>query len=508
MPEYTVDYKPNEAIAKLAKEQELGRPIADWGCIGVDCKQEKRRCVYFINRGNCHKLLELGKCMAQESKLKQIGSFLNALGIKPIINIPESEPEIKKVDIQVVEPKQIEAGKPEDKVNYKVTLTKDGLGFRQAYNDSPESLSEFVKKPVENTVDYNPPLDQGGVVGRCVENPMPLSGFIKDGKEADKGILIIRAQGGVGDILNTRMIFEDIKKMAGGRKVTYAVSEKYIPLLTDHPHIDKVISRYDIKKEEYAFVKDITDKCGQYEVKHIPFVDKHRADIWANYVGLDLTTHEQHISFTKEETKKAKKLMGKARLKIGIQPISSNISKDWGLVKWQELVNLIKKTYKGVEVFCYHDKPIEGLTGVTGLYNLNLREWMASVNECNVLLTVATSMFCLANGLHKPTVAIFGSEDLDIYGKYFPEMVAIQRHRKNKDGWDECPCWSAWRNCAKGSDISIENQKIPPCLTSISVDEVMKGFEQCLRNSGLITTMRTTSRKEGFVGGMIKVLSH
>ena len=45
------------------------------------------------------------------ASLKKMSAFFKVLGIKPpVINIPEAEPEIKKVEITVVEPKQLESG--------------------------------------------------------------------------------------------------------------------------------------------------------------------------------------------------------------------------------------------------------------------------------------------------------------------------------------------------------------------------------------------------------------
>jgi len=312
-----------------------------------------------------------------------------------------------------------------------------------------------------------------------VEGGMPSLGlYLKQNKD----IFVMRAQGGVGDILNSRMIFEDLKNLTN-MKITYAIPERYIPLVIDHPYLDEVIESDSVNVKDYLFRKDITNRCGLYENRVKPNVDKHRSDIWAEHIGLNLTNHKMHIGFYKEELKFANKVMKpyRRKMKIGIQPVSFHPSKNWEIEKWQKLIDQIKAKHKDCEIICFHDKPI-ALKNVVVMNNFDLREWMVVVNKCDYIITVATSMYCLANGLHKPTVAIFGCEDLDIYGKYFPEMIPIQRHRKHNDnGWGSCPCWNAWWTCTvNGRKFSPTDDKPPLCLQDITVDEVMKGFEQCL----------------------------
>jgi len=295
-----------------------------------------------------------------------------------------------------------------------------------------------------------------------------------------KEILIMRRQGGIGDILNSRMMFEDIKKSYPDKGLVYAVPEEFIPLVSDHPFIDKVLDWEHISTMGWYIFADITNRCGEYEHRHMPNVDKHRSDIWAESAGIKLTNHNMHISFNDGEIEFAKGILeGITKPIVTIQPVSAHPSKDWPMDRWQEVVDIISKNY-GFSIICFHNKelPIKNVIMMGG--NVNLREWMAITSQCDHVITVATSMYCLANGLHKPTVAIFGCEDLDIYGRYFPEMVPVQRHRKNSDGWGDCPCWQAWKGCRKNDNKPVYP---PPCLSSITVDEVMKGFDRCVKMS-------------------------
>ncbi len=331
------------------------------------------------------------------------------------------------------------------------TETEGGLTVIVGADETPKVLSS----------DYDLPITDKG---------MPN---LRDWVNATPKILIARRQGGIGDILNSRMLFEDIKKMAGEIPVYYAVPQKYLPLIADHPFIDGAIDVNSVINDDYSFRKDITDKCGIYESAHIPAVDKHRSDIWADYIGLTLTSHNSHISFTDAEIRRAGATIA-GGLNIAIMPISAHRSKDWEINKWRKLVNAIHKE-TDCRIWGFHTAPL-GINGVNDLIHLPLRDLMALVNQCDMIITGATSLFCLGNALHKPAVAIFGCEDLDIYGKYYPEMVGIQRHRRQGGKWLACPCWQAWKGCkiATGSSRCKGLKNITP-------DEVMKGFGECLK---------------------------
>ena len=104
---------------------------------------------------------------------------------------------------------------------------------------------------------------------------------------------------------------------------------------------------------------------------------------------------------------------------------------------------------------------------------------MYLVSCMDIIITPATSLFVLANLLHKPTIAIFGNEDLNVYAKYFSECIPIQRrHEIHGERWNKCPCWR--------SDIcQINNSNTSPaCLQDITVSEVMQAIEKLINKIG------------------------
>ena len=108
-------------------------------------------------------------------------------------------------------------------------------------------------------------------------------------------ICIYRTCGGYGDILMSRMIFEDFKKKYPHFHITYAVPQTYLEITKDHPYIDDVIDLAKLDKNQYNSIFNITHNCLRYEVSTGKDCDKNRSDIWAESFGLSLENHNMHL---------------------------------------------------------------------------------------------------------------------------------------------------------------------------------------------------------------------
>lgn len=293
-------------------------------------------------------------------------------------------------------------------------------------------------------------------------------------------VLIKRTIGGIGDILNHRMMFQDLKAAVPHADITFAVPRQWEPLIRDHPFIDHAEALDRIDESEYTFVYDTSNVAGRYEYGHLPNrtegvdVDKHRSDIWAAGMGLELAHHEGFLRFTEKEKQGAARVVADSEpgKRIAIATKTASLHKDWSMDRWQETITALAT--EGYSVYSFHAEK----TAFKGCINVepgSLRHWMAAVAECDYVFTVATYTFCLANLLHKPTVAIFGCENLDVYGRWFPEMVAVQRHRDRHPEWQSCPCWDSI-SC----EYNPDGKPPPACLRDISVKEVMKAWGDLL----------------------------
>ena len=284
-------------------------------------------------------------------------------------------------------------------------------------------------------------------------------------------ILIRRDVGGAGDILMHRPLFKGVKERYPGYEIVFAVPERYIPLVRDHPYIDRVISTEESKGGRYERTFNTLGKAAAYEFSKVPFVDKHRAELWAVYLRTQLTEYDGHMNFTRDEVKFAQKFFAPYKgMKVGFAPVSAHPSKNIEREKVQEVINRLSN--QGCHCFIFHNEPLGYKSYGKGIdVNVGIREWMVLAEGMDVIVTVATSMFHVANLLHIPTVAIFGVEDLAVFGKFFPEMIPLQRTRKDPD-WPFCPCWN-WADC-KLRPRGDRGHFPLPCLNSITATEIYK----------------------------------
>lgn len=279
-----------------------------------------------------------------------------------------------------------------------------------------------------------------------------------------------------------RLLFEDVKARWPDHEVWAAFPRRYLPLVEDHPHLDRVVAVEDLTQHgTFDLAFDTTHRCGQHEhamLRDHGYVDRHRADIWAEEVlGIRLLRHDAHVRLADPERAWADRTVREeapAGPSVGFAPYSSHPSKDWGYRsrKNEELVAALRA--RGIAVFVLHDEParFEGAWSEV----VDLRRWMALVATLDAVVTVASATFCLASCLRKPTVAIFGCEDLDVFARYFPECVPVQRRRRpDTEAWAECPCWDA-RRCAYK-----EHGVYPPaCLEDVTVAEVLVAVDEAL----------------------------
>jgi ADP-heptose:LPS heptosyltransferase len=298
---------------------------------------------------------------------------------------------------------------------------------------------------------------------------------IREFYEKRNKILLIRDGGGVGDILMVRMMLDDFKRLMPDSEIVVATVPSYYVMIEDHPAVSKVVNSRELDENQYLISYNVTSACIRYESKIAPRADLHRSDIWAAHCGVELTSHNMHLSVTTELKQFAVKLfasLGMQKRPIVIfSPVSSMLSKDLGVNQINDVVDGVKAL--GCEICILNKKPIEGVkcAQATGM---NLQQWLACVNQSDYVITVDTGTFHAANGFQKPTVAIYGWADGKVYGQYHEKLELVQRHRDQIEGW--CgPCFN-WNNCPKCPDAN----KRKPCMTEITGSEICDALKRLM----------------------------
>lgn len=287
-------------------------------------------------------------------------------------------------------------------------------------------------------------------------------------------ILITRDGGGIGDILMLRMVLEDFKLLMPDAKITIATTVNYHRILEDHPFLDSVANSREVNENEYMVSYNVTSACVRYETKIAPMADMHRSDIWAAHCGVKLTQHNMHLKIPRNLKEYGVKLFAhfgiEKRPIVAFSPISSTPSKDLDLLQINEIVNGIKNM--GFEIFVLHKETISGVNCpvISGIPPIH---WLAIIDQSDYVISVDTGTFHAANGLNKPTVAIFSWADGFVYSKYHEKCEVVQRHRKNGN-WDCGPCYN-WQNCSKCPSHHMLRK---PCITEITGSEVLEAFKR------------------------------
>lgn len=304
---------------------------------------------------------------------------------------------------------------------------------------------------------------------RTIHQPVTLRQF----HERKDNILIYRQNGGLGDILMHRMIFEDFKKINPDVKVSFACPVMLLDAVRDHPFIDNLYGVENINLDNFVYY-NTSHACCRYETGISPLSDKHRSDIWAEHCGVKLTNHNMHLNLTNDEIEYGKACIDTFKQNkptVAFCPISAMASKNLTPQQMEETINGLRNF--GLFPFSIHKGPIEKLSElkVPVFINKSIRQWMGIINAADYVVTVDTAAFHLAGGLNKPLTGIFTWADGKVYGKYF-DFVLVQKHRDNGD-WHCGPCYS-WTHCP------LSRASLKPCLTELTGDLILKGVEKML----------------------------
>lgn len=295
-------------------------------------------------------------------------------------------------------------------------------------------------------------------------------------------VLILRQTGGLGDILIHRMIFEDFKLLDPKIKVCFACPRNYWEAVDDHPFIDELLDSNNIDQKDFLVSYITTTACGRYENRVAPYLDKNRSDIWAEHCGVKLTKHNMHIQLTDKQKKYGFDLLEKINLtkqpSVLLCPISAMQSKNLNDEQMNGVCKELKKM--GYFICCLHNTPIPELKEAPLISGTNIKQWMAVINAFDYIISVDTAGFHFAGGIGKPLTGIFTWADGLIYGKYF-NFVLVQKHRNLDKNWTCGPCFM-WGNCPKD-----QKNVRKPCISELSVDDIMKGVNLMLKRQTAFT---------------------
>jgi ADP-heptose:LPS heptosyltransferase len=297
------------------------------------------------------------------------------------------------------------------------------------------------------------------------EKKIPLS--LKDFYNIRNRVLFLHNQGGLGDLLMHRMIFQDCKKTFQEIEIFFAHDSAYKEAIIDHPEIN-CVDETTLNLDNFLMSYETSVKTAdRYENTNTP-CSEHRSDIWAKYCGIKLENHDMQFNLNQEKID-----VFRNHLKIKDAPIIifCPISKMTTKTLLNHQIKAIVEVTKDHNLYGLHTKEISELSklNIKTISEVSLSDWMHYIAAADYVISVDTAAFHMAGGLKKPLLGIFTFADGKAYGKYF-DFVLVQKHRDDGN-WDCGPCYK-FCQCIKS------NKPQKPCLTEITKEELQFGVLQ------------------------------
>lgn len=286
-------------------------------------------------------------------------------------------------------------------------------------------------------------------------------------------ILIIRYNGGLGDILVHRMIFKNFKTTMPDARIIFACPKMYHDAVRDHPYIDEVQDSRTVNTENYVQIYNTSNACCRYELAKAPYSGDNRSDIWAGRCGVTLTDHNMYFNLDEETIAEGRKTVEQKRNSEGpsvlFAPISAMYNKNLTPYHMATVVHELRN--RGMYVFASHTSPIKALHDLNVPHVIvPIKKWMGVVNAADYIISVDTAALHMGGGLGKPLLGIFTFTDGKVYMRYYTKTILVQKHRDNGD-WNCGPCYN-WTMCSK-TKLSPK-----PCLTEIMPEMLIDGIDR------------------------------
>jgi len=307
---------------------------------------------------------------------------------------------------------------------------------------------------------------------RILETPRPLAPKAFSRARDGESLLVLRQQGGIGDILMQTMVWGNLRRQFPSSRLTYALPMQFHPLLEGNPYLDAVVTPAIAGRSRFDHVGDISQICGEVENVTRPCMT-HRADIWGQHLGVVMETHELTYTIFPHEAAWAREYVALLRPKpiVAIVPYSADKRKDLPDATTQAIIDGLVVGL-GCEVVVLHHQPTQ-FRRAHAVSDLSLRWLGAFLSVCDLVISVDTGPMHLAAALKRPTIALFGSEDGRVFTTYYPTVSLIQEFVL------ECqPCW--YRTPCLANDG--HNSRPGDCLLRLTPERVLTMAEERLKN--------------------------
>jgi lipopolysaccharide heptosyltransferase II len=279
-------------------------------------------------------------------------------------------------------------------------------------------------------------------------------------KEDINKILILRHDR-IGDMALSTVIFKALKKNYPAAEIIVLASERNNEVIKNDPYVDEILVfkglrwfmreirnkdidlaidlfyTYELKQPFLTYISGAKYRVGFEEAGREVFFNikgpkmyprRHMIDHMFELIdtlGVDVKEKEPQIYLSNDEIKWAKDLLASKGIKegdfkIAIHPGAYYPSQRWSAEGFADVTRkLVEKT--GIKVILFGDKTEEailrkikkniGRGDIPTFYGVNLRQFIALLSQCNLLLCNNSGALHIACALKIPTVSTMGPTD-------------------------------------------------------------------------------------------------
>ena len=323
-----------------------------------------------------------------------------------------------------------------------------------------------------------------------------------------KKVLVLRF-GALGDLVHTTIIPQAIKAKYPDCEIHYCSEARYVQVLKNNPHIDKIIEFDQKRRKEFSYMLEVALQL-RHEHYDIIFnlTNAFRNNLMAfiaspKQIFPKVEMGRKHVveAFFLAAQKAFPELILPKNLVLGVDTASemkidaelqkyprpfviispggetdaNRQGRTWCAKSWVELSNIIKTIYGGTifisgspDEKLYHSKIAEQIPGAV-LYSgsLSIAETMALISKCDIFISGDSGPLHIASGLGVNAIGLFGSTHPKNVKPYGEKGFVVEPAMRCKYCWE--------KECKR---LKKKQQRHTPCMNSIKPEHVLKLIEK------------------------------
>ncbi len=279
-------------------------------------------------------------------------------------------------------------------------------------------------------------------------------------------LLVERHTRGLGDAVMLSSVISSLRHSLDDPHVTVSIREGLLPTFLHNPDIDHLTTPTHVDRDVDVYA-DCSTSAAAYETGVQPNVEKNRPQAWTEALGYEWDRSPPKLYLSRSEWE----FSGERRwaLEEPIIGVGYKSVDEWR--NYPHIDLLIRKLSKAFgTVVVFHDKTPSPAASARAELCVGepLRDYIAQVAMCDVLVSPDTAHVHVAAALGVPVYFIDGPTDakvrMDGYAVDYARPSRYTKCGRQPSWYKPCqPCWCLWA--------------LPP-------KEIVRGVEQIVRDSG------------------------